>query len=85
MAPGPVTTRPRHRPARWTASRPAALASLGQQHLARVGQRDPDDGPGRTGGRETAFQGLDRAANLSELHVVATATNLGGLGLGRAQ
>ena len=49
MAPGPVTTRPRHRPARWTDPGSAALASLGQQHLARVGQRDPDDGPGRTG------------------------------------
>ena len=54
--------------------------------------------PVEQGGRETAFQGLDRAADLSELRTrppgraaagprgkVATATNLGGLGLGRAQ
>ncbi len=54
--------------------------------------------PVEQGGCETAFQGLDHPADLSGLHAaapaerprarrgkVATVTNLGGLGLGRAQ
>ena len=46
-----ASNHPAGAPAGWLLdrSRLSALASLEQQQLARVGQRDPDDGPGRTG------------------------------------
>ena len=94
MAPGPVTTRPRHRPARWTDPGSLRLRASGSSTWPASVSATRMTVPVKQGSPEIAFQGLDHAGDLSELHAaarpgsrgpggkVATATNLGGLGLG---
>ena len=71
MAPGPVTTRPRHRPARWTDPGSLRLRASGSSTLPASVSATRMTVPVEQGGRETAFQGLDHAADLSELHAAA--------------